>query len=370
MNFGTTDCPTCELTIDNKAFIYDVETGEQICKACGTVTGEQRNNDFFTYDSYLDIYNNTNDTIMIEDRSNYILGHESKTFGSRGAGLSGIGNNIITSYTETMDFSASGIMSSVMDKKNVDYMGNKIADTKSINRIRYINNITSPQDRNPNEKNIKSVILLIKQISQKKGYPTHIQENAVNLYKDIIEKNDEKRLQYKIATYWCLYYVLRQNNLTPSLPEFLQELVDLGFIEEVTRKTIQKKINKCQTFVLEIMDMQPIYHSGYKDNINFLCNRHYLTERIKRDSLKLGEDISVHGGDMVYQGRSPKTVATMLIVIIMIRDGMKKDCDELLKELHITYMILRKILADIIRLLDKNCLVEDERSRLVGILHI
>lgn len=363
-------CPTCNIDIPQKFIHYDFDMGEQICTKCGSVLGTQAGNDFFTYDSYLDIYNNTNDTIMIEDRSNYIMGHESKTFGSRGAGLSGIGNNIITSYTMCMDFSASGIMSSVIDKKNIDYMGNKIQDTKSINRMRYINNITSPQDRNPNEKNTKSVILLIKQISQKKGYPQHIQENAVNLYKDIIKENDEKRLQYKIATYWCLYYILRQNNLTPSLPEFLQELVELGFIEELSRKTIQKKINKCQTFVLEIMDMQPIYHSGYKDNINFLCNRHYLSEKIKRESLKLGEDISLHGGDMVYQGRSPKTVATMLITIVMCKDGMKKDCDELLKELHITYMILRKIMADIISLLDKNCLNLPEKERLLNILHL
>lgn len=354
-----------------KELAFDADTGEQICTRCGTVVGTQRNNDFFSYESYLDIYSSMNDTIMIEDRSNYILGHESKSFGSRGAGLSGIGNNVITSYTETMDFSASGIMSSIMDKKNVDYMGNKIQDTKSLNRIRYINNITSPQNRNPNEKNTKQVILLIKQIAQKKSYPPYIQENAVNLYKDVIKQNNEKRLQYKIATYWCLYYILRQNNLTPSLPEFLQELVELGFIEEINRKTIQKKINKCQTFILDKMDMQPIYHSGYKDNINFLCNRHYLTERVKREALLLGEQISRYGGNMVYQGRSPKTVATMLISIILRKDAIQEDCErceELLKDLHITRMILRKIVTDIIALVEKNCEDTTQRSHLVATL--
>ena len=311
-----------------------------------------------------------NDTTMVEDRTNYIMGHESKMFGSRGSGLSGSGSNIITSYSEMMDFSSVGIMSSIMDKKNVDYMGNKIKDSKAINRMRYINNITTTaNNKNPNEKNAKQVIMLIKQISQKKNFPQHIQERAVGLYRNISDKNDIKRLQYKITAYWCLYYTLREHNLTPSLPEFLTWLVELGFIEEMKKTSIQKKINKVQIFILDLMKMDPVPHSTFNSNLVYLCNKYDIPERIKRQAMELGEVISSHGGEMSYQGRSPRTIATMLISVIMRKENMKKkDIDEFLKELKVTNMILKKIVTELIEIIDKNPKQDKETQELKSLL--
>lgn len=347
-------CPICKKEYHSKVSINDIDTGEQICTVCGAVVASQRDNDFFTNDSYIDIYANMIDTTMMEDKSNYIMGHESKTFGSRRAGLSGIGNNIITSYTKAMDFSSSGIMSSVMDKENLDYMGKKIKDVKNINRLRYINNIITPDNKNPNEKNVKQVVMLIKQIGSKKNLPLYIQENVINLYRDIIEKNKQKRLQYKIATFWCLYYILRKNNLVPSLPEFLDGLIEHGFLDKKSRKTIQKKINKYQTFLLDLMELEPIHHSGFKDNVIFLCNKFLLSEKIKRDSLKLGDDIYKYGGFIVYQGRSPKTVATILISTIIVNNNSRLECDKLLNTLNVNYIILRKVISEMIIIIEKN----------------
>lgn len=348
-------CPVCNADIEARQIVYDFERGEQICSHCGVVMGCQKNGDFFTTDAFLDVYNSMNDTILIEDRTNYIMGHESKMFGSRGSGLSGVGSNIITSYSTMMDFSSLGIMSSIMDKHNVDYMGNKIKDSKAINRMRYINNITTTaNNRNPNEKNAKQVIMLIKQISQKKNFPQHIQERAVGLYRDISDKNDIKRLQYKITAYWCLYYTLREHNLTPSLPEFLNWLVDLGFIDEPKKTSIQKKINKVQIFILELMNMKPILHSDYQSNLVFLCNKHYIAERIKREAMDLGNLISKYGGELAFQGRSPRTIATMLISVIMTKEGMRKDCSELLKELKVTTMILKKIINELSQIISED----------------
>lgn len=349
-------CPVCEKNYDHVVAIYDIDTGEQICTVCGAVIASQRDNDFFTNESYVDIYSNMVDTTMMEDKSNFIMGHESKTFGSRRAGLSGIGNNIITSYTQAMDFSSSGIMSSVIDKENLDYMGKKIKDVKNINRMRYINNIITPDNKNPNEKNIKQVVMLIKQISSKKNYPLYIQENVINLYREIIEKNKQKRLQYKIATFWCLYYILRKNNLVPSLPEFLDGLIDYGFLDDKSRKTIQKKINKYQTFLLDLMQLEPVHHSGFKDNVTFLCNKYLLSEKIKRESLKLGDDIYRYGGFIVYQGRSPKTVATILISTIIVNNNSRGECDKFLDTLHVNYIILRKVISEMIVIIEKNTL--------------
>lgn len=348
-------CPNCKASIKSSDIIYDYEMGEQVCGKCAAVIGEQRNNDFFTYDSFLDIYRSINDTTLVEERGSYMMGHESKTYGTRGSGLTGAGSNIITSYTTAMDFSSVGIMSSVMDKKNVDFMGNKIKDTKTINRMRYINNITTTaNNKNPNEKNAKQVILLIKQISQKKNFPQHIQEDTVNLYRKISDKNNKKRLQYKITAYWCLYYTLRSGDLTPSLPEFLSCLVDLGFIEEDRKTSIQKKVNKVQIFILDLMEMNPIPHSNFISNIVFLCNKYELDEIIKRQCLELGHLISSYGCNQIYQGRSPKTIAAMLIAIIMLKEGLSDECGKLLKELKITSMVLRKILQEIITHIEKH----------------
>ena len=342
-------CPSCKTHIDTNQVICDYDLGEQICSICAAVIGEQRNNDFFSYDSFLDVYKNMNDTTLVEERCSYMMGHESKMYGTRGSGLSGPGSNIITSYTEAMDFSSVGIMSSVIDKKNVDYMGQKIKDTKSVNRMRYINNITtSSHNKNPNEKNAKQVILLIKQISQKKNFPAYIQESTVNLYRKISDKNDRKRLQYKITAYWCLYYTLREHDMTPSLPEFLNWLVELGFIEEERKTSIQKKVNKVQIFILDLMEMNPVPHSNFISNIVFLCNKYQLNEIIKRQCLELGNLIQEYGGTQIYQGRSPKTIAAMLIAIIMYKEGLREECNRLLKDLKITSMVLRKILTELI----------------------
>ena len=364
-------CPNCKCSIKSQNIIYDYEIGEQICSVCAAVIGEQRNNDFFTYDSFLDVYHSMSDTTLVEERCSYMMGHESKMYGTRGSGLSGAGSNIITSYTETMDFSSVGIMSSVMDKKNVDYMGQKIKDAKSINRMRYINNITSTvNNKNPNEKNAKQVILLIKQISQKKNFPQHIQEDTVNLYRKISDKNDRKRLQYKITAYWCLYYTLRANDLTPSLPEFLNWLVELGFIEEDRKTSIQKKVNKVQIFVLDLMEMNPIPHSNFISNIVFLCNKYELDEFIKRQCLELGYLINSYGGNRIYQGRSPKTIAAMLIAIIMIKEGLREECNKLLKELKITTMVLRKILDEVITFIEAQDSKQEDIQKLKDLLSI
>jgi transcription initiation factor TFIIIB Brf1 subunit/transcription initiation factor TFIIB len=365
-------CPTCETNISNRKIIYDYELGEQICPFCGTVVGEQRNNDFFTQESFLDIYHSISDITMVEDRCSYMMGHESKIYGTRGSGLSGVGGNIITSFTETMDFSSIGIMSSIIDKKNVDYMGVKLKDPKYHTRLRYTNSIiTCANNKNPNEKNTKQVVMLIKQISQKKNFPPFIQERVVNLYREISEKNKNKRLQYKITAYWCLYYVLREHDLTPSLPEFLNWIVEMGFIEEGRKTIIQKKINKVQIFILDLMNMSPIPHSDYIYNVTFLCNKHGLDEIIKRQCLELGNIINVNGGSMVYQGRSPKTIAAMLIAIIMTKEGLKDECKELLKDLKITNMILRKILQEVIQTIEKNNNRKTEDvERLKGLLSL
>lgn len=348
-------CPTCLDHIDEKKIIYDFNLGEQICKKCGTVIGEQRNNDFFSVQSFIDVYHLSNDVTFVEDRCEYMMGHESRYYGTRGSGLSGVGGNIITSFTKSMDFSSMGILSSLMDEKNEDFMGTKIKDTKTINRLRYINNITScATNRNPNEKNTKQVVMFIKQISQKKNFPAHIQENTVNLYRKISTKNKVKRLQYKITAYWCLYYTLRENDLTTSLPEFLNWLIELGFIEEDKKTIIQKKINKVQVFILDLLDLKPIPHSDYIQNISFLCNKHGLDELIKRQCLELGYIINDCGGSLVYQGRSPRTIATMLIAIIMTKEGMHEEYKELLKDLKITPIILKKILQEVITSIDKN----------------
>jgi transcription initiation factor TFIIIB Brf1 subunit/transcription initiation factor TFIIB len=349
--------------------MYDYELGEMACSKCGTVIGEQRNNDFFTTESFIDIYHTISDMNLVEDRSSYMMGHESKVYGTRGSGLSGVGGNIITSYVETMDFSSTGIMSSKMDSKNVDYMGKKVEDPKYINRLRYINNITScNSDKNPNEKNTKQAVLLIKQISQKKNFPLYIQESAVKLYRKVSEKNQIKRLQYKITAYWCLYYTLREHDLTPSLPEYLGWLVDLGLIDEKSKTAIQKKINKVQIFIMELLDISPIPHSDYIKNIIFLCNKHGLDEIIKRQCIELGKVINDNGGSMVYQGRSPKTIATMLISVIMVNENKRTQCSELLKELKITTMILRKILAEIIDAIKKNAKDLENMDDLIRVL--
>ncbi|HEX5520020.1 MAG TPA: hypothetical protein VFX18_06230, partial [Candidatus Nitrosocosmicus sp.] len=350
----TDKCPTCKTEINNAYLIYDLEVGEQICKGCGTVLGEQRNNDFFTPDSFLDIYDNIKDTVIIEDRSNHIMGHESRLYGSRGSGLSGSGCNIITSYTEAMDFSSAGILSSMINKQNLDHMGAKIKDTKTQNRLRYMNSIINSKDRNGNEKNAKQVILLIKQISGKRNFPQYIQERTVNLYRKISEKNNVKRLQYKITAYWCLYYTLRQENLTPSLPEFLSWLVDMGYIEPGKKTSVQKKINKVQIFILDLMEMDPVQHSDFISNVVYLCNKYHLNEMIKRQCLELNNVINDFGGSLIYQGRSPKTITTMLIAIIMKKEGLNNECNELLKDLKITPMILKKIINQIIESITKN----------------
>jgi transcription initiation factor TFIIIB Brf1 subunit/transcription initiation factor TFIIB len=347
-------CPTCAEEMDVKKIIYDFEAGEQICYQCGTVIGEQRNNDFFTLDSFIDSYHIITDATYIEDRCDFMMGHESKYYGTKGSGLSGVGGNVITSFTKSMDFSSSGIMSSLMDEKNVDFNGVRIKDTKMMNRLRHINNITTPStNKNPNEKNIKQVVMFIKQISQKHNFPPHIQENTVNMYRDVIKKNKERRLQYKVVSYWCLYYVLRSASLITSLPEFLSRLVDLGFIESSKRTHIQKKINKVQVFILELLDLKPIPHSDYIENIMFLCNNYGLSEIIKRQCVELGHVINESGGTLIYQGRSPRTIATLLIAIVMTKEGMKDECKDLLKELKITPIILKKVLAEVISLVRK-----------------
>jgi transcription initiation factor TFIIIB Brf1 subunit/transcription initiation factor TFIIB len=348
-------CPTCDKDIDIKNIIHDYSLGEQICSRCGTVVGEQRKDDFFTLESYIDVYHIHSDVTFAEDRCEYMMGHEAKYYGTRGSGLSGVGGNIITDFTKAMDFSSSGIMSSMMDSNNVDFNGIKIKDTKTTNRIRHTDKITScANNRTPNEKNIKEVIMFIKQVSQKKNFPPYIQVNTINLYRSISSKNRIKRLQYRIVSYWCLYYILRQSALTTSLPEFLTWLVEMGFIEPAKKTIIQKKINKVQVFLLELLSLQPIPHSDHIQNITFMCNKHGLDEMVKRQCLELGNIINTNGGFLVYQGRSPRTIATMLIAIIMTKEGMKEQCRELLKDLKITPLVLKKILQEIIVLIEKN----------------
>lgn len=348
-------CPTCQKDIELKQIIHDYSLGEQICSHCGTVVGEQRNDDFFTIDSFIDVYHIHSDVTYSEDRCEYMMGHEARYYGTRGSGLSGVGGNIITDYTKAMDFSSSGILSSMIDSNNVDFNGVHIKDSKAINRMRHANNITTPTtNRNPNEKNIKEVIMFVKQVSQKKNFPQFIQVNTINLYREISSKNKSKRLQYKITSYWCLYYTLRKHDLTTSLPEFLNWLVELGFIEDVKKTIIQKKINKVQVFLLDLLGLKPIPHSDYIQNITFMCNKHGLNEIIKRQCLELGHIINSNGGFMVYQGRSPRTIATMLIAIIMTKEGMKDACKELLKDLKITPLILKKILQEVIATIEKN----------------
>lgn len=351
-NSPHTICPTCGIKVTDDITIYDYEAGEQICSKCGTVLGEQRNNDFFTPDSFIDIYDNIKDTTVIEDRSNHIMGHESRLYGSRGSGLSGSGCNIITSYTEAMDFSSKGILSSMINKQNMDHMGVKIKDTKTWNKQRYMDSIINSGDRN--EKNAKQVILLIKQISGKRNFPPYIQERMVNLYRKISEKNDIKRLQYKITAYWCMYYTLRQENLTPSLPEFLSWLVDLGYIEPAKKTIVQKKINKIQIFILELMNMEPVQHADFVTNIIYICNKYELSEMVKRQAIELNSVINGFGGSLIYQGRSPRTVTTMLIAVIMKKEGMRNECDELLRELKITPVTLKKITQQILEMINKN----------------
>lgn len=348
-------CPTCRSDIEIKNIIHDFNLGEQICSFCGTVVGEQRNDDFFTLDSYIDVYHIHSDVTFAEDRCEYMMGHEAKYYGTRGSGLSGVGGNIITAFTKAMDFSSSGIMSSQMDINNVDFNGIKIKDSKTVSRWRKMDKITScANNRNPNEKNIKEVIMFVKQISQKKNFPPHIQVDTINMYRSISSKNKKKRLQYKIVAYWCLYYILRQNALTTSLPEFLTWLVEMGFIDPSKKTIVQKKINKIQVFLLELLDLKPIPHSDHIQNITFMCNKHGLDEMVKRQCLELGNIINNNGGFLVYQGRSPRTIATMLIAIIMTKEGMKEECKELLKDLKITPMILKKILQEIIVLIEKH----------------
>ncbi len=156
--------------------------------------------------------------------------------------------------------------------------------------------------------------------------------------------------------------------MTPSLPEFLNWLVELGFIEESKKTSVQKKINKVQIFILDLMNMSPVPHSSFIDNIVFLCNKYELDEKVKRQSLDLGELISKYGGDIVYQGRSPRTISTMLIAIVLVKEDQRKDCNELLKELKITSMIIRKILVEIIETIDKQNASSDEISSLKKLL--
>lgn len=355
-------CAVCTHNITEHDIIYDYTLGEQICMHCGAVIGEQRNNDFFTIDSIIDTYHIPSDATFIEDRGDYMLGHESKYYGTKGSGLSGVGGNVITSFTKSMDFSSSGIMSSQIDGKNFDFNGVKIKDTKTMNRLRRINNITScANNRNPNEKNIKQVVIFIKQISQKKNFPVVIQEDTINLYRKISAKNKKKRLQYKITAYWCLYYTLRKNNLTTSLPEFLSWLIDMGFIDKEAKAMTQRKINKVQVLIFDLLDLPVIPHSDYILNITTLCNKHGLDEMIKRQCLELGNIISSKCGNLIHQGRSPKTIATMLIAIIMTKEGMKEQCKELLKDLKVTTIILRKILQDVVTTIEKKeCDPKDE----------
>jgi predicted nucleic acid-binding protein len=87
--------------------------------------------------------------------------------------------------------------------------------------------------------------------------------------------------------------------------------------------------------------------------------------------LELGNIINVNGGSMVYQGRSPKTIAAMLIAIIMTKEGLKDECKELLKDLKITNMILRKILQEVIQTIEKNSSRKTEDvERLKGLLSL
>lgn len=354
-------CPLCKRDLEYNEIIYDYNLGEQICKACGAVIGEQRNNDFFTLDSIIDTYHIPSDATFIEDRGEYMLGHESKYYGTKGSGLSGVGGNVITSFTKSMDFSSSGIMSSQIDDKNFDFNGVKIKDTKMMGRLRRINNITScANNRNPNEKNIKQVVIFVKQVSQKKNFSPVIQEDTVNLYRKISEKNDKKRLQYKITVYWCLYYILRKNKLTTSLPEFLSMLIDLGFIEQPDKAMTQRKINKVQVFVLDLLELETVYHSDYAENIAALCNKHGLDEIIKRQCLELGNIINSKCGSLLHQGRSPKTIATMLIAIILMKENMRDQCKDLLKDLKVTTIILKKILQDVLLAIENNTKKDDE----------
>jgi transcription initiation factor TFIIB len=322
--------------------LFDTGTNEYICCGCGVIVGY--NHDI---ESDLDIINH---------------------LGANG----GSGNNIkaiINSSRQSLDWSTLGVNSSVIGRRNVDYM-NKPIDYQMAYLLRRNDLICVNKNEYNRQHHIKSAKQTIVSLSQKLFIPRHVADRAARLYDTAYTKKLIKGRNIEGISAAALYISCREEGIIKHLSEFAAIMytktlpkkrdkyknknLNEKYLANRSKKRIQKQLFEAYQLLVRELDLKPgIKEPNLPAEINRIGSVIGTEESSIREAIRLSDELRKFD-KTIYLGKSPPAIAACILYIATKFMGENIKQIVITRTSGISTVTLRKHCSQYVILLKKN----------------
>jgi len=248
-----------------------------------------------------------------------------------------IKKNCIVPKPARLDFSNGGFLSTVIDKKNVDFIGKKV-NSALFNKIRCASNyIASSQGLST----FHHGMWMIASFANRLYLPPITKERAAELFNLIYQQKTNIHNSTNIVCA-CLYYAIKEAGID-------RKPVDIATVAQKDNPAdyASEIFNTYQNLIQELNLPSPKYYGTVRE-IDHLGSKMGLNQKVIRYAIEIYQEVKAK--DKIYFiGKSARLIATILLYIsasIFQRNDELVDEDVFASVADITTYILRKRVND------------------------
>ena len=306
-NVDTPESPQelCQNVCNHQSTIFDFVSSEYVCDSCGIVirdTPDTLETNEYDFDNCLKIEHEFSNT--------------------------------------SNDFTINGILSSKINKKNVDHLGKNVKDPASMNRLRNIDSLIAVRS----ERSLRKAMFTINACCDKLKLPLYIKNSASDIYKkgynlEVIKGRSIKSCVIASITLACNNHQIYKN------PKELIESID----EDDSKKfrsdifVSQRRFVENITFTNKTM-LEP------EDKLPFIAAKVGISRRSVVKALDIHKLLK-DKNKTIFIGRSPSATAVCMIYIATKYHNEFTDQEDLASAGDISIVTLRKRCYELVSLL-------------------
>lgn len=268
-------------------FIYDGDSGENLCCLCGIVDTP----------SYLKKTENAVDTLIQQPN-----GHPRP-------------DEIVPRMT-AVDFSCGGFLSTKMDIRNKDFVG-KSVNSAFFNRIRVLNNYVLSSTQMGT---FKHAIWNVSTLCDKLVLPSHIAERAAEIFKRVYSHRSNIHNSKSIVC-GCIYYACKEAHINRNLPDIATAANE--------QKSYTSDIFKSYQTIVEFLKLEAPKNLRVIEEISYLGSRVGVAEKTIRKACDIYSLVRKQKGRdrIFFAGKVPRITGAALISMASKYNGSKDSLD-------------------------------------------
>jgi transcription initiation factor TFIIIB Brf1 subunit/transcription initiation factor TFIIB len=311
---STITTTTTTTTTHTCRFIYDPETGEEVCAGgCGRVA-------FHSY------------TVVEDQLQKEKNGEPNGSSNSREALRR---DGFLVSKATDLDFSCGGFLSTKIDSHNKDAVG-KSVNSAHFNRIRFVNNyIQSATEMGT----YKHAIWMVKSFSDRMQIPYHVQERAAEIFKKTYYNRNNIHNSKNVVCA-SIYYACKEAHINRKMPDIASAAMEPESFTRDIFKTYRKLM------ILLSLDVPKTFPIA--EEISYLGGRVGIPESVTRLAREIYFDVK--SKDRIYfGGKSPRITAALLIWMAAHAKKRRIDVEMLSNEIKLSqYNLEKRVLEHLI----------------------